>query len=126
MPDQRGLARTRADQAIGSRKGQTFRADTVVIPNAELPFEHLPHLLAERELFDLRFDRRLLTAYQASHRPTVADLCCIRPELEGSVRYHAERNSSASPVDNPEQLFCSLRDNFVVLFTPLALKLLSH
>ena len=47
-------------------------------------------------------------------------------EVGRSGRYHAERNSSASPVDNPEQLLCSLRDNFVVLFTPLALKLLSH
>lgn len=60
---------------IGSRKGQTFIANSVVTHNAELPFEHLPYPLAKRELIDLRFDRRLLAAQQAFHKPSVAGYC---------------------------------------------------
>jgi hypothetical protein len=97
--DQCGLGRTRAD---GSRKGQTLRADTVVthtsvgIAEAEFPFEHLPHSLAERELIHFRFVGRLLAAQQAFHKPTVAELSCVRPELAGAGRYQAERNSATN------------------------------
>jgi hypothetical protein len=77
MADQSGLGRTTAD---GSRKRQTFIADSVVthtsvrIAEAEFPFEHLPHPLAERELIHLRFNGRLLAAQQAFHNTTVANL----------------------------------------------------
>ena len=86
------------DQAISNRKGQTFTADSVVkhtpvgISDAEFPFEHLPHPLAEWELIHLRFDSRILAAQKAFHKPSVADLSCVRPELEGACRYQAERN----------------------------------
>jgi hypothetical protein len=33
-----------------------------------------------------------MATQQAFHKPTVADLSCVRPELEGSCRYQAERN----------------------------------
>jgi hypothetical protein len=53
-----GLGRTRADD-VG--KSQTVGADLGVL-DAEFSFEHLPHLLAKRELIELRFDQRLMTA----------------------------------------------------------------
>lgn len=68
IADQCGLRPTRADQAIGSRKGQTLSADSILKRNAELSFEHLPHPLAEGELIDLRFDGRLLAAQYACHK----------------------------------------------------------
>jgi len=69
-----GLGRTRADHAISRRKGQTFRADSIVMCDAKFSFEHLAHPLAERELINLRFDRRFLATQQASHEPTLSDL----------------------------------------------------
>jgi hypothetical protein len=92
--------------SVGRRKGQAFTADSVVkhtpvrIADAEFPFEHLPHPLAERELIHLGFDRRFLAAQQALHKPTVADLSCGRPELERACRYQAEHNSSFYRLNN--------------------------
>jgi hypothetical protein len=90
MPDQSGLGRTRAHD--DGRKSQTLGADVDVF-HAEFSFEHLPRRLAERELIDLRFDRRLLTTQHAYHRRTVADLSWVRRELEGSCSYQAGRNA---------------------------------
>jgi hypothetical protein len=111
MADQSGLGRTRAD---GSRDGQTFRADTVVthtsvgIAEAEFPFEHLPHPLAERELIHLRFDSRNLAAQKAFHKPSVPDPSCVRPELEGSCGYQTERQRRASPRSSSSSGICRI------------------
>lgn len=89
MADQCGLGRTRADDW---GKSQTLGADVGLL-DAKLPFEHLPRPLAERELINLCFDRRLLAANYARHKLTVTDLSCVLPEPEGSCRYQAGRNA---------------------------------
>jgi hypothetical protein len=94
----RGLARTTPDEGGGRPSDRWLEAPDIhgrlrCPAQYRTLCEHVPHLLAERELIDLSFDRRLLAAKQASHKPTVAYLSCVRRELKGSRRYHVERNS---------------------------------